>query len=282
MGDDLIDEEETSAVTDMRSLWGKMDRRTRRMIKGQETTQDELADVKTEVVRTNTRLDAQSERTTSLEGFIREGHMCQRGEDFRELRDTSRDVLSAIQGLSTDAASTQGVAQRASEDVTRLAGELKDSADELRQEEIDRAQARSQAKLARAKELRGARRTTFGTAVAALLVIVLAAFSSVWYIGHLDERDKQQNDRQDAATKALKTQVGTIETKINKLPTSEQITSLTKEVRNATSVESGPDHDGWFFVRSQGAQRRFCREQNPRQLTLLPPSVQSACRVLHP
>jgi phage shock protein A len=280
MSEDLIDEEETSAVTDMRSLWGKMDRRTRRMIKGQEDTQEELADVKTEVVRTNTRLDAQSERTTSLEGFIREGHMCQRGEDFRELRDTSRDVLQAIQSLSTDAASTQGVAQRASEDVTRLAGELKDSADNLRQEEAGRAQARSQAKIDRAKEMRGARRTTVSTAVGALLVLVLAAGSSVWYIGHLDERDKQQNDRQDAATTALKTQVGTIETKINKLPTSEQITSLTKEVRLATSEPANSDHEGWFFVKSQSSQRRFCREQRPTQLKLLPPSVLSACRVL--
>jgi hypothetical protein len=282
MSEDLIDEEETSAVTDMRSLWGKMDRRTRRMIKGQEDTQEELGEVKTAVATTNTRLDAQRERTDSLEGFIREGHMCQRGEDFQELRQSSRDVLSAIQGLSTDAASTQGVAHRASEDVTRLAGELKDSADEMRQAAATRAKERTKASAGRAKEMRGARRTTVGTIVAALLVLILAAFSSVWYIGHLDERDKQQNTRQDAATTALKTQVGTIETKISKLPTSKQITDLTKEVRNATSVESGPDHDGWFFVRSQGSQRRFCREQNPRQLTLLPPSVQSACRVLRP
>jgi hypothetical protein len=267
--EELIDEEETSSVTDMKSLWSKLDRRTRRMIQGQETTQEDLGEVKTAVATTNTRLDGHAERVTSLEGVIREGHMCQRGEEFRELRETSRDVLQAIQSLSTDAASTQGVAQRASKDVSDLADDLKDSAENMSQALVDRS-----------KEMRGARRATVGTTVGALLVVVLAAFSSVWYIGHLDERDKQQYTRQDTATKALKTQVGTIETKINSLPTSEQFTALTDEMRNATSEPSGPDHDGWFFVMSQGAQRRFCREQSTRRLGLLPPSVQSACRTL--
>lgn len=269
MSDELIDEEESSAVTDMPSLWAKLDRRTRRMIQGQEDTHEELGGLKLEVAQTNARLEAQGERVTGLEKTLRDGHMCHRSDDFKEMRQSSRDVLEAIKGLTADAASTQGVAERASKDVSDLTGELKNSAAQMREAEVSRA-----------KEMRGARRTTVGTAVGALLVLVLAALSAVWYIGQLDERDKQQNTQQDAATKAIKTQVSNLETKVNELPTSEQITSLTTEVRKATSQPAGPDHDGWFFVMTQTSQRRFCREQSRRQLALLPPSVQSACRAL--
>ena len=145
---------------------------------------------------------------------------------------------------------------------------MKESAEDMRRSAADRA-----------KEMRGARRTTIGTAFGALLAILLAAGSSIWYIGHLDERDKQQYNRQEADTTAIKSQVADIQTKVTKLPTSEQITNLTSEVRRANN-RTPELHDGWFFAKNLSARRRFCRQQSRTELDLLPPTVRSACTAL--
>lgn len=245
--------------TDVRNFWAKLDRRTLRMIEGQERVQGEVIEIKAEVAAASARIGDQSERVALVETALREGHNCTKDGELSEIRSTTKEALSQLQTLATQTVAASSQAKAVRDDIDRLESDQRE----------------------RAKEGRAANRTAITTAVGSLLTIILAGSAALWYIAQLDERDEQQHHQQVENAAALKSQVERLENKVENLPSKEALEqALEGAVQRAGAGNSGPEGDQWFFALDTRAQRQFCLRQPNKSFERLPPPVRTACKVL--